>query len=156
MTKTKLLLATFISLLAFAVQAQMVLEYDIVPASPTISIPLYGTVNVSVDWGDGSPIQTFTTVGDKNHTYTSMGTQTVTITGTVTHFGSSTNNFPYKKRLTKVLSWDGLGLTDLSNAFYQSINLIEVPASLPSSVTNLSFMFHGAVLFIKTLAHGTL
>jgi len=46
MAKTKLLLSTFILLLTFAVQAQMVLEYDIVPASPTISIPLYGTVNV--------------------------------------------------------------------------------------------------------------
>ncbi|HSY61292.1 MAG TPA: hypothetical protein VK796_05415, partial [Cytophaga sp.] len=146
MAKTKLLLTTFILLLAFVVQAQMVLEYDIVPANPTISLPLYGTVNVSVDWGDGSAVQTFTTAGDKNHTYTSMGTQTVTITGTLTHFGS-TANFSNKKRLTKVHSWDGLGLTSLSNAFYSAISLIEVPSALPSGVTDLSYMFYSATLF---------
>ena len=38
-------------------------------AGTGISLPLYGVVNVSVDWDDGSGLESFTTTGNKVHTY---------------------------------------------------------------------------------------
>ena len=131
--------------------AQMVLEYEIPAANTEIALPLNGTVNVSVNWGDGKT-ESFTTEGNKTHTYTSAGTKTVTITGTLTQFGNSgysSTNYYYDKinYLSKVKSWDGLGITSLSYAFYGAKKLTEVPSTLPTTVTNLSRMFSGASSF---------
>jgi hypothetical protein len=43
------------------------------------------------------------------------------------------------KYLTKCLSWDGV--SSLSNAFCRTTNLNDIPSTLPSGVTDLSFMF---------------
>jgi len=126
--------------------AQMVLEYDIVNTAGAIELPLAGTVNVIVDWGDGTPAETFTTAGNKSHIFSTTGTKTVTITGTMTAYGSSSNNYG-NQRLTHVLSWDGLGLTSLSYAFYKAYLLSQVPTSLPAGVTDLSYMFCQANVF---------
>lgn len=131
----------FIFLFAYAAQAQMVLEYDLLVPNEQITLSIKGTVNVQVDWGDGSALEAFTTEGDKRHTYVTSGIKTVTISGTLSHYSGS----PY--RLTKVLSWDGLGLTDLSYAFSRAEDLVEVPATLPSTVTDLSHMFEYALNF---------
>ncbi len=111
--------------------------------STTITLPLYGYVNVTVNWGDGNE-ETFTSPGDKNHTYASEGTYTVSIEGTLEHFGGYT---PNADKLLKVLSFGNLGLTNLSAAFYRARNLNEVPAQIPADVTNLSWMFYDASSF---------
>lgn len=130
--------------------AQMVLEYEIPTANTQIALPLNGTVNVSVNWGDGTT-ESFTTVGNKTHTYTSAGTKTVTITGTLTQFGNSGywSTYYYDKinYLTKVKSWDGLGITSFSFAFFNASKLTEVPSTLPNTVTDLSTMFYQASSF---------
>ena len=69
MKKTILLSIGVILLCIPAANAQMVLEYDIVTANTEIALPLAGTVNVNVDWGDGSPKEAFTTAGNKTHTF---------------------------------------------------------------------------------------
>ena len=91
-------------LLSIVAHAQMVLEYDIATANTQIGIPLAGTVNVTVNWGDGSAIQNFTSAGIKTHTYTTTGIKNVTITGSLTAYGDASNT-TYYARLTKVLSW---------------------------------------------------
>ncbi|MCK5535653.1 MAG: hypothetical protein KAI79_02440, partial [Bacteroidales bacterium] len=65
--------------MVFGTQAQMILQYDGILASGTITLPLAGTVNVDVDWGDGNS-ETVTTADPLNHTYASGGNYTVTIT----------------------------------------------------------------------------
>lgn len=110
----------------------------------TITLPLYGTVNVTVDWGDGN-IEPFTSTGNKNHAYAADGIYTVTISGSLTHFGA--NNYPNSDKLTKINDFGDIGLTDLSYACHNAINLTIVPAQLPNSVTDLSNMFRNATIF---------
>ena len=59
--------------------------------SRNIEIPLNGTVACNVDWGDSSN-ENFTTGGYKSHTYSSVGTYTVIITGTVTWYGYTSSD----------------------------------------------------------------
>ncbi|WP_169334019.1 BspA family leucine-rich repeat surface protein [Cytophaga aurantiaca] len=141
MGKLKLFFIGLIFMVANVAHAQMVLEYDLLVPNEQITLSLKGTVDVQVDWGDGSALEVFTTEGNKTHTYVTSGIKTVTISGILSHYSGS----PY--RLTKVLSWDGLGLTDLSYAFQRAEDLVEVPATLPSTVTDLSYMFEYALSF---------
>ena len=99
-TKCKTALLGLLLLLALAstspaVQAQpMVLEYNtnLGAVGKTITLPLKGTVNVTVDWGDGS-IEPFTSTGDKTHTYARITSYNVCYTkllrecGGISHLG---------------------------------------------------------------------
>jgi len=156
-TKCKTALLGLLLLLALAstspaVQAQpMVLEYNtnLGAVGKTITLPLKGTVNVTVDWGDGS-IEPFTSTGDKTHTYATNGIYTVSISGTLTGFGAY--RLPNADKLVKIKDFGNIGLTDLSNACFNAKNLIEVPAQIPSAVTNLSYMFYNATSFNQDLS----
>ena len=112
-------------------------------AGTTITLPLYGTVNVTVDWGDGSNTDNYTTTGNKTHTYASEGTYTVSISGSLTQFGHGDNSYTNADKLVKVTSFGSIGLTSLSGAFYGTANLDEVPTILPSEITDLSNTFRG-------------
>ena len=119
----------------------MILEYNLTLASSrTIGIPLAGTVNVTVNWGD-TVTETFTTSGVKTHTYASgFGpTVLVTITGTLTQFGNTSITAAQAQGLTRVENWGfGLGLTSLAYALYKtSANLVYVSPTLPPTVTSL-------------------
>lgn len=116
--------------------AQMTLEYDLdLSIGTTITLPLYGTVNVTVDWGDGNS-ESFTTTGDKDHTYATGGTKTVSITGSLTQYGNGVA-YDNADKLVKVNSFGNIGLTTLYGAFYGTSNLIEVPTTLPGTITSL-------------------
>lgn len=145
--KMKHLTQTFIAfllMLTITANAQMVLEYNIDTPNTMIALPLAGAVNVNVNWGDSTAIQKFTTAGSKSHTFASVGTKTVTITGTMTAYGILGND---NSRLSKVLSWDGLGIISFNYAFYRAYLLTQVPTSLPPNVTDLSNMFCIAISF---------
>ena len=78
--------------------AQMTLEFNTTLSSgTTVTLPLYGTVNVPVDWGDSNS-EPFTTTGNKDHTYDTDGTYTVSISGSLTQFGSGAA-FDHRKYL---------------------------------------------------------
>ncbi len=125
--------------------AQMVLKYQINSSNRKIALPLNGTVNATVDWGDGSTKKIFTSAGSQTHTYSVNGSFTVTISGTLSWFGS--REIPLGPNLISVESWDGVGLTSLSYAFLTATSLISVPKNLPSSITDLSGMFYEATSF---------
>ena len=121
----------------------LVLVFDTTLASgTTVIVPLAGTVDVVIDWGDGN-FAAFTTAGDKAHTYASEGQYTVRVSGVLTGFGSNAS----RPNLTKCLSFGDLGLTSLFRAFRDCANLTEVPAVLPENVTNMGNMFQSATSF---------
>ena len=128
----------------------LVLVYDTSkePANNTISLPLAGTVNVNVQWGDGT-FNNYTTTGFKTHTYASPGVYTVSVSGTMTSLdhGTGTSIQNNKLKLIRCLSFGNLGITNMLRAFRGCINLTEVPDQLPSGVTNCSEMFHSCTSF---------
>jgi surface protein len=126
------------------------------PASRVFSVPLHGTVNVTIDWGDNTS-DTVTVAGLASHTYAAPGRYLVRITGTLTGLGviSSTGPdvFPTVVEpagwdsLVACLSWGNLGITSLAQAFWNCIDLVAVPPTLPPGVTTLSHCFYGCTSF---------
>lgn len=145
-------------------KGQMVLEYDIKETNTPISLPLSGSVNVLVDWGDETQKEKFIEAGIKSHNFITTGIKIVTIKGTLTSYGSNSNIDYYdpgdqfinnikNENLIKVISWDGLGLIDLSDAFFNAIKLIEVPNTLPSTVIKLKGTFFAAKAFNQDISN---
>jgi surface protein len=111
-------------------------------ATTTVTLPLAGTVDVYVDWGDGSS-DTYTTSGNKTHTYAAGGQYRVRIEGSLTGFGANVS----RPELIGCASFGRLGITSLSEAFRGCANLVQLPSRLPIGVTNMSDMFFGASAF---------
>ncbi len=112
-------------------------------ANDIISLPLFGNVNVRVYWGDDSN-DTYTTPGIKTHQYTYAGNYNIIILGTLEQFGNGLDSYPNIEKLISIDSFGTLGLTSLSGAFKDAVNLISIPSFLPSTLTNLEYMFYGA------------
>ena len=121
-------------------------------ASP-IELPLVsGSVyNMTVDWGDGTPIDTITAWDDvlKTHTYAVSGYYDITIRGTIGGFAF--NNTGYKSSITDIkefgplelstsASFYGTNLLGLTSANY-NLTAIDDPAI---STTTLKDTFRGA------------
>jgi len=118
------------------------LELRIIEAQ-TVALPVTGqTYSVTVNWGDGN-VESFTSPTAVTHGYASTGSYTVSITGSLTGFGGAVDNSIVGK-IAEVVSWGNLGLTTLANAFQGAIYLTNVPNNLPSTVTNVQFMFNAA------------
>lgn len=140
------MLAMLLCLWHASAQDPMVLQYNTnLSDGTTIALPLYGAVNVTVDWGDGTT-NTYTTEGVHEHTYATHGQYTVFITGSLQQFGAS-STVPGNDKLQAVTSFGNLGLSSLAFAFRYATNLAQVPATLPASVTDLSWMFSFATAF---------
>jgi len=119
----------------------MQLVFTTTADNQSIELPLYGTVNCTVDWGDGSATEDFTIAGDKAHTFATAGTYTVEISGSLEHFGKDWNPWTGVGYLTEVISFGEIGLTSLFGAFVNADNLTSVPATLPAEITNLQDAF---------------
>jgi surface protein len=130
----------------------MQLEFLTDAQNRTVTLPLRGTTDVTIDWGDGSGPQTVQTEGDVTHTYADAGSYTVTISGTLQQFGNGDAGYPHVDRLVRVLSFGNLGLTSLSGAFRNAVNLVSVPNLPPVAITNLSHAFQGATGFNQDLS----
>ena len=144
MKKQLLFLLTAI-MLSWSAGAQMVLEFNTnLSDGKTITLPLYGTLNATVNWGDGNS-NTYTTEGDQEHAYATEGTYTVSISGSLEQFGRY--DYPNADKLVKVTSFGDIGLNSLKNAFYGAVNLVELPTQLPSTVENLEAMLRNAANF---------
>ena len=119
----------------------------------TVVLPLGGTFSVTVNWGDGTGVETFSNDGDTepSHVYENEGTYTIQISGALERFAS---DFEFEgfgwmgvNMVTTVTSFGTLGIESLSGAFYGAENLIQVPTELPPSVTDTSLMFLVASAF---------
>jgi surface protein len=111
---------------------------------------LWGEVDVQVDWGDGST-DNVSAAGPFPHTYTTSGRYTITVSGSLTGFGQDPLNLDLplsgSQYLRAVRSFGELGITSLSFAFWGSTNLVDVPETLPATVTDMSGMFSEASSF---------
>ena len=108
-----------------------------------VALPLFGTVNCTVNWGDGSASETFTSKGLAEHTFALEGTYTVSIIGTVTEFGDiSEETWSGHNDLVQIVSFGDIGLTSLLYAFNDCDYITSVPATLPATITNLSYAFY--------------
>ena len=121
----------------------------------TVTLPLNGTVDVTVNWGDGTATQTYT-AGNPSHPYAAGGTYTISITGSTTAFGLITGFC----QLTGVTSWGttsagatGLNsLTSLVFAFCNDPNFTAVPTDFPAAVTDVWGMFESASAFNQNIS----
>ena len=130
--------------LSTSLMAQMTLEFNTnLSDGTTITLPLRGTLTaVYIDWGDGAgPQGPYTTAQDYENTYSSEGTYTVSITGTLTQFGKGNSAYTNADKLVNVTSFGSIGLISLTGAFYETTNLSQVPTTLPATITSLSFSF---------------
>jgi hypothetical protein len=131
----------------------LTLEFDTTVGtvgSRQVCISLAGTVNVLVDWGDRY-VESFTTIGDKLHTYVNNGVYIVRIYGSLTAFGSSTTTIG-KDKLTRCLAWGNLRYTTYDNFFYNNTNLRSVPPiAPPTSIASAASMFQAASVFNQPL-----
>lgn len=127
----------------------VVLTYDAdLMSALTIGVPLSGTVDCTIDWGDGSS-DAYTTAGVKTHTYAggTTGTVTVTISGTLTVWGGQAGiTAAQQQGLTRVESIGfQLGLVSLERAFQNtSVNLTYIAPEMPPDITNMSRAFQGS------------
>jgi surface protein len=118
----------------------------------TVVLPLNGTFDVTVNWGDGTSVETFTSDGDTSpsHVYENEGTYTIQISGALEHFGVDWDievRWTGGNMVTTVTGFGTLGIESLEGAFWDAENLIQVPTELPTSVTDLKAMFLLADLF---------
>ena len=125
----------------------MVLEVDTnLISGTTVTLPLRGSLDVSVDWGDGNT-SAATSSGDLQHSYASNGSYTISISGDLEQFGAGLDGYPHADAIVGVSAWGDLGFTSLAGAFSGATNLTSVPDDLPGTVTDMSWMFHNASTF---------
>lgn len=117
-------------------------------AGTTVTLPLRGNVAIEIDWGDGATtsVTNANQLSNVEHTYSSEGTYSITITGTLEQFGAG-STYNNADKITSVTSWGDLGITSLAGAFRNASNTTSLPNSLPAGVTDLREMFYGASLF---------
>jgi len=108
-------------------------------------LPVGGpVVDGTVNWGDGvttalKPLAT--------HSYSAPSANTViTIKGKFSTYGAGPVGTP--TCLTGVTKWENTGTTSAAYAFSNADKLLTVPASIPSTITNMSHMFEQTDTFV--------
>ena len=150
---------TAVSSLSVSGSIAMVLEIT----SNSISLPImYGSVNCSIDWGDGTSTTLTSTNGiQPQHSYSAPYgtgvTKQIKISGYIQHFGyASTANVPgwndtnsntgslywAYNSLTRIVSFGDLGTETFISAFSNARSCSGgIPTRLPSTITDISGMF---------------
>jgi surface protein len=120
-------------------------------AGTGIALPLRGRVDVSIDWGDGTEpiaIASSAWTDDLLHTYAQDGIYTVAISGRLERYGAEQPwTVTGRDLLVRVDAFGTVGLESLDGAFYGASFLVDVPADLPETVTNLRRAFFSARSF---------
>jgi hypothetical protein len=155
--------------LSISADVPMVLTSTVTAGDLQVRLPIFfGTTTCTIDWGDGTGIQTVTAPiapatfggpagqGGITHTYASAGTRTIFIKGTVTHWGldnvdklfSGYNEISGRRGFTigrnyTTQGFGDIGLVSLIGYCFGTnhSNGHPIPSSIPSSVTDLSAFF---------------
>ena len=98
----------------------------------------------TVDWGDGTIEHN--QAGDAEHTYTSEGEKTISITGNFPRIYFNNNDTGDKDKIQAVKQWGDIQWTSMLGAFYGCTHLDVTATDTPdlSNVTSMRQMFHGA------------
>ncbi|WP_353777643.1 BspA family leucine-rich repeat surface protein [Winogradskyella sp. 3972H.M.0a.05] len=101
------------------------------------------TYDYSIDWGDGNVDRNVN--GNITHTYASVGTYTIRITGTFPRFMAIGSFFGDAEKLISIDQWGTNPWTSFENGFVECENMDMLATDIPdlSNVTNLSRMFDG-------------
>jgi PKD repeat protein len=112
------------------------------------ALPFLGNVNLKIDWGDET---SETVTGDyPEHTYSTPGEYTVTVTGHADNMTLIHTNYPpvmylnYMYNLISINSWGNLGLVNLDYACYRCLNLTSIetkPKYLFRNINSMMSMF---------------
>jgi len=116
----------------------------------TVTLALDGTVDATIDWGDGT-VQQVTAPGPHVHDYGIAGFYTVSVIGTVTAYNSLSRGGSSSelRKLVSIEAWGDVGFTSMRNAFRSATNLTTVPATSAGleNVTDMTVMFALASAF---------
>lgn len=146
--------------------AQMVLkveakEYSSSAYNNKVYLPLYGAVDVTVNWGDGQSEPVAATISTAaamvNHTYAESGIYYVTISGTTEKLSGRLTNKTVAPAILEVRQWGKLGMTTLDYAFANT-SLVTVPQPEEdafAAVTSVENMFSGCTK-LETVPEGLL
>ncbi len=96
-----------------------------VAANTKVTVPVTGSVDVYIDYGDGT--KESVTSENPTHTYSNAGTYTIKISGTCTSFTANTDAQSY---ITKLKKWGCLEATS-----YQFNNCTKLAGTIPSPHT---------------------
>lgn len=114
----------------------LILVYTTTAAGTEITLPLSGTVNCSVDWGDGSEPDSVTSSAP-THSYANAGEYKVRINGTVTALSSESIDKTVSALLTEVSQWGATGLTSMNHAFYRCSTMQSIPAETGDALADV-------------------
>ena len=106
----------------------------------TTVLPLSGTVQCEIDWGDGTPKEVVTE-SRPSHTYarkTDVDYYDVKISGVVTALSAYNIADTYKNSIYAVKQWGNTGLTSMNNAFKGCNNLRTIVADETEAFTNVT------------------
>lgn len=119
-------------------------------------------LHVSIDWGDGSAVQTVSisslTVpgGFPTKTYATAGSYTISVVplanNTCSSYGSSNAGVQTSNGMITAVGSFPQWIDDYTNAFSGAVNLTSVPTSLPGGVTSTAGMFAGATSFNQDIS----
>ncbi|BFP42030.1 hypothetical protein FGF1_28750 [Flavobacteriaceae bacterium GF1] len=137
------LLTLFISLgigTGLFAQNEFITTWETTTANESITIPTTGNgYSYSVDWGDGTTTGGYT--GNAEHTYGSIGTYTVKISGNFPRIYF--NDTGDKLKLKEINQWGDIAWESMERAFWGCSNMEVKASDAPdlSSVESISIMF---------------
>ena len=88
-------------------------------------LPLEGVTDITVDWGDGTQAQKFTS-DNPTHEYADTGYFVVSVKGQASTI-SAYSLYYEKDQIKRVYNWGRLGLTSMEYAFEGCYNLTDIP-----------------------------
>ena len=123
--------------------------WETTTAGESITIPTAtdATYDYTIDWGDGSAVESGQT-GNATHSYATAGEYDVSITGTFPRIYF--NNTGDKTKILEVKQWGSQPWTSMASAFYGCRNLNITAADVPdlTTVSSMESMFNDTNLSI--------
>ncbi len=117
--------------------------------SKLVILPLYGTVDATIDWGDGQTEQVVETIATKaamkSHTYAQAGTYYVTVKGSAEKLNANLTTKANQSDILEVLQWGTLNFQSLEKAFAGNTVLTSLPEPAEGAfadVTSAASMFY--------------
>lgn len=118
--------------------------------SNIVYLPFYNTLNIAIDWGDGTTENADATISTAatmlKHTYDKEGLYYVTVKGSAVQLNGNLIPAALRPAVVEIIQWGRLGLTSALKAFSGNTSLTGVPAPEAgafAALTTVESMFTG-------------
>lgn len=132
-------------------QSDFVFSYRIDQSGMAVQFPKPVTsIDYTVDWGDGSPVDTYTPNQRPSHIFESAGDKTITYNGEFTQLSFERFVTTQDMDLIRIIEWGDHAWVTLESMFRNCVLLESLPSDHApnlSECTSMANMFQGAVLF---------